>query len=247
LMLREIEIASTLARAGVEARLFATLGAAVSSGYGGDLDCCVCELAAISDATLLKKGLPVICVACRPDFSAAMKVMQEGCFGVLDWPVMRNDLLPTMQAAAHFRAHVRAVFSAAQETFRTYGGLNEREKSIVGFLIAGLANKQIAKKLQISMRTVVRDRANILEKFGVDSVAVLARKLAAIECHDSNTCYGRPHCNDGRSNSADGQTRLCGHLFVPVPAMPLANTIGSGPRMLISESEQPTSRASSGS
>ncbi|HEY2138560.1 MAG TPA: response regulator transcription factor [Chthoniobacterales bacterium] len=53
--------------------------------------------------------------------------------------------------------------------------LTTREREVVQLLAEGKANKEVAEKLQISVRTAENHRASILRKLGLDSVADLVR------------------------------------------------------------------------
>jgi len=53
--------------------------------------------------------------------------------------------------------------------------LTEREKEIAKLVAAGQMSKEIAAKLNLSVRTVEKHRANIMEKVGVREVASLTR------------------------------------------------------------------------
>jgi DNA-binding NarL/FixJ family response regulator len=53
--------------------------------------------------------------------------------------------------------------------------LTEREQEIARLVAAGQMSKEIAAKLNLSVRTVEKHRANIMEKVGVREVASLTR------------------------------------------------------------------------
>jgi DNA-binding NarL/FixJ family response regulator len=51
--------------------------------------------------------------------------------------------------------------------------LTDREREVLGWLARGLSSKEVAQRLDISVRTVETHRANLMHKLGVKSVAVL--------------------------------------------------------------------------
>ena len=55
-----------------------------------------------------------------------------------------------------------------------YQSLTEREKDILGLIVAGKRNQKIADELCIAMRTVEVHRASLLKKFAAKTVAELA-------------------------------------------------------------------------
>lgn len=64
-------------------------------------------------------------------------------------------------------------FSGAKPTLQV--PLTEREQEIARMVAAGQMSKEIAAKLNLSVRTVEKHRANIMEKVGVREVASLTR------------------------------------------------------------------------
>ncbi|MCA2505429.1 MAG: helix-turn-helix transcriptional regulator [Microcystis sp. M54BS1] len=56
---------------------------------------------------------------------------------------------------------------------RTWDDLTLREKEILSFIVEGKSDKEIAKKLDLSVRTVTNHVYHILKKFGKQSRASL--------------------------------------------------------------------------
>lgn len=54
-----------------------------------------------------------------------------------------------------------------------HGDLSERETEVLTQMVKGLANKEIADKLNISIHTVISHRKNITEKTGIKSLSGL--------------------------------------------------------------------------
>jgi DNA-binding CsgD family transcriptional regulator len=72
--------------------------------------------------------------------------------------------------------------------------LSARQKEILNFVVRNQANKEIASKLNISVRTVKFHISALLEKFGVANRNELARKAAGLLMHeDSTTTRGMPY------------------------------------------------------
>jgi DNA-binding NarL/FixJ family response regulator len=51
--------------------------------------------------------------------------------------------------------------------------LTDREREVLTWLARGLSSKEVAQRLDISVRTVETHRANLMHKLGVKSVALL--------------------------------------------------------------------------
>ncbi|MCY1536052.1 transcriptional regulator EpsA [compost metagenome] len=72
---------------------------------------------------------------------------------------------------------------AARERF---AHLSEREREVLGFIVAGLTNKEIGRALDLSPRTVETHRANLFAKLQAESLAQLIRRYAAlVDEHDA--------------------------------------------------------------
>ena len=75
--------------------------------------------------------------------------------------------------------------------------LTRRELELLPMLSAGLANKQIAEKLNISERTVKAHVSNVLQKTGSLSRHELARRMTYVNLDSTN-------------GQNDDQNRACG-------------------------------------
>lgn len=72
----------------------------------------------------------------------------------------------------------RAVWSFADlSDVRPYVKLTRREREIVSFLMDGMTSKEIARKLELSYRTIEVYRAKLLKKFGVSNTSGLFQAL----------------------------------------------------------------------
>lgn len=57
----------------------------------------------------------------------------------------------------------------ADDCHAAYNTLTPRQRSVTGYLIAGLDNRRIARKLDVSVRTVEGDRRSVYIAFGVET------------------------------------------------------------------------------
>ena len=81
-----------------------------------------------------------------------------------------KDLLSMIEAA-------RAAGAALKQR---YAQLSEREREVLGLIVAGLTNKEVARALALSPRTVETHRANVFAKLQAESLAQLIRQYAAL-------------------------------------------------------------------
>jgi two-component system response regulator FixJ len=118
---------------------------------------------------------PVIMLAGEGDTNFAVQAMKLGAFDYLEKPVRAPDLIACIDSAFAridcIDQEERFVDRACERIAR----LSERELEVLKLVVAGLSNKQVAYKLDISLRTVEVHRANIMDKLDAHSVAEAIR------------------------------------------------------------------------
>jgi len=125
---------------------------------------------------LSKRGiaLPLIFLTGHGDIQMSVRAMKAGAVDFLTKPVSRAALLQSVQAALAecdrqaSRARVNKKLTAA------VGCLTEREREVMLLLARGLTNKEVARRLQISHRTVEVHKARVMRKTGAESLVELA-------------------------------------------------------------------------
>jgi DNA-binding NarL/FixJ family response regulator len=70
--------------------------------------------------------------------------------------------------------HISPHCEKRSELMMNYGGLSKREKEVLRHVVEGENNKEIARLLYISERTVEAHRSHILQKMKMDSFVALA-------------------------------------------------------------------------
>lgn len=119
--------------------------------------------------------LPVIMISGFGDISTVVKAMKSGILDFLEKPFKSQDLLDRIYNAANKHKADRLKNNSQNQTLERINSLTNREKEVMTFVIAGKLNRDIAKELEISVKTVEVHRANVMEKMGVSSVADLVR------------------------------------------------------------------------
>lgn len=131
-------------------------------------------------AELRRRGvtLPVIFLTGYGDIPTTVRAMKAGACEFLTKPARGADLLPLIHAALaqDRQARTRGRGDLAQQ--ERLGRLSQREWEVLQLVLAGHANKDIARQLRISHRTVEVHRSHILSKTGVGSMLELAHILS---------------------------------------------------------------------
>lgn len=115
--------------------------------------------------------VPVAMYSDEPSTMRIVRSMLAGAIDYLEWPFDASRLEETLakvdgEAALKLRAAQKR--SAAESATAT---LTEREREVLIEMIDGLGNKEIAKALSISPRTVEVHRANLLAKLNARSTS----------------------------------------------------------------------------
>lgn len=126
---------------------------------------------------LAKAGLPlpVIFITGHGDIPMSVRAMKAGAVDFLTKPFHDQDLLDAIHAAIERDRHKRRDTLLITELRKRYETLTERERHIMGFVVAGRPNKQIAAELDLSEMTVKVHRGQVMRKMKARSLPELVR------------------------------------------------------------------------
>lgn len=132
--------------------------------------------------TLIAQGVdqPVIMLTGHGTVEMCRRAFKAGAAEFLEKPVDDEQLLEALQQAVRQHVNSRERTQADQAARERYLQLSEREREVLGFIVAGLTNKEIARALALSPRTVESHRANLFAKLDCDSLAQLIRRYAGL-------------------------------------------------------------------
>lgn len=119
--------------------------------------------------------LPVIMISGFGDISTAVRAMKSGVLDFLEKPFKGQDLLDRIHNAISQHKEIRKKNTSQDKAQGCIDSLTKREKEVMELVVAGQLNKNIAKKLGISVKTVEVHRASVMDKMAVSSVADLVR------------------------------------------------------------------------
>jgi FixJ family two-component response regulator len=126
---------------------------------------------------LVKAGLPlpVIFITGHGDIPMSVRAMKAGAVDFLTKPFHDQDLLDAIHAAIERDRDKRRETLHITELRKRYETLTERERHIMGFVVAGRPNKQIAAELDLSEMTVKVHRGQVMRKMKARSLPELVR------------------------------------------------------------------------
>jgi FixJ family two-component response regulator len=119
--------------------------------------------------------LPIIFLTAYGDIPMTVHAIKSGAVDFLTKPVNTELLIDRVRAAIQhsINAYTQALAQQAQRD--RLNDLTSRELEIMGMVVAGLANKEIARLLGISHRTVEIHRARLMVKTGATNLLELVR------------------------------------------------------------------------
>ena len=131
-------------------------------------------------------SIPVIVVTGHGDVPAAVRALKMGAFDFLEKPCNDLLLIEKINRAIELDEQQRAERSGMASIQSLLQTLSERERDVMDLLIEGNSNKQVARHLLLSPKTVERHRANIMRKLNVSSFAELVSNVAVLRALTSH-------------------------------------------------------------
>ena len=119
--------------------------------------------------------IPIIFITAHGDIPMSVRALKSGAVEFLTKPFRDQDLLDAIQQALQRDRVVQEHEAEVRELRERYQGLTAREREVMGFVVSGLLNKQIASEIGASEATVKIHRGNLMEKMQADSLVELVR------------------------------------------------------------------------
>lgn len=131
-------------------------------------------------------SIPTIFITGHGTVSLAIAAMKAGAFDFIEKPLRDEVLLDSVERALA-RSHTAYDERVQQATLKARVALlSAREREVLAHVAAGEPNKEIARRLGISFRTVELHRSHILEKMEARTLAELIRMAILLERHGDN-------------------------------------------------------------
>ena len=124
--------------------------------------------------------LPIVFLTGHGDIPMSVKAMKAGAVEFLTKPFRQRDLVNAIRSAIERDRAARLERRELAELRHRYDSLTPREREVMGKIVAGMINKQIAAEFGTSVVTVKEQRGQVMLKMQVTSLADLIRIAARL-------------------------------------------------------------------
>ena len=130
--------------------------------------------------------LPIIFITGHADIPTSVRAMKAGAVEFLTKPFRERQLLCAIEQAIERDREELAKRRARADLLARYNSLTPREKEVMGSVVKGLLNKQIAAELGTAEITVKVQRGRVMKKMNANSLATLVRMAEKLGIGDAD-------------------------------------------------------------
>jgi FixJ family two-component response regulator len=156
---------------------------------GARLDCVVSDvrmpgmsgLDLVNHFKARRVAAPIILITGRGDIDMAVSAIKDGAFDFLEKPFDEGRLLASIHKAVELARQKASESVEIGKLLSRFDMLSARQRQVMELAVAGLSNKEIGSRLNISPKTVENHRAWVMERIGAKNLAELVRIAMQID------------------------------------------------------------------
>src|SRR5580658_2663946 len=119
--------------------------------------------------------IPIIFITAHGDVPMSVRALKSGAVEFLTKPFRDQELLDAIQQALQRDRAAREQQAEVAGLHGRYEALTAREREVMGLVVSGMLNRQIASQIGASEATVKIHRGNVMQKMHAGSLIELVR------------------------------------------------------------------------
>lgn len=123
------------------------------------------------------RTIPVIFVSGYGDLATVIRVMRLGAVEFFEKPFNKELLIETVQYWVRSDVAAHRVWTQHTVTLDRLASLSGRERQVLECVLAGMSNKETARRLGVSPKAIEVYRAHLMQKMGADNVVNLVMQI----------------------------------------------------------------------